>query len=157
MDYTTIFNKSFRTELYMNFFNVTGDYEWLRWILSFFIGAFIGFLAWSSKNLIKAVTAKKFELIQEQMNKESAEYYLLGYFMYVLFNISVAVLGSLIVVYYEPTAAGSGIPEVKAYLNGTKVLKYKILLNKIYILLYKSKNKYFLLYKIFFKYKKAKK
>jgi hypothetical protein len=36
-------------------------------------------------------------------------------------NIAFAVVGSVLAVYFEPTAAGSGIPEAKAFLNGTMV------------------------------------
>jgi H+/Cl- antiporter ClcA len=45
----------------------------------------------------------------------------LGFVVYFFINLALATAGSLLAVYYEPTAAGSGIPEVKAYLNGTKI------------------------------------
>eukprot|EP00026_Physarum_polycephalum_P002045 Phypoly_transcript_02049.p1 GENE.Phypoly_transcript_02049~~Phypoly_transcript_02049.p1 ORF type:complete len:942 (+),score=158.82 Phypoly_transcript_02049:112-2937(+) len=120
LDYTTIYNKSYRTELYQRFFDVTGDYEWLRWILSFFIAVLIGFIAWISKAAITNLTEGKFWVV-EQANEYSL---VLGFFVYFLSNIAIAALGSIIAVYYEPTSAGSGIPEVKAYLNGTKVPRF---------------------------------
>lgn len=43
------------------------------------------------------------------------------YFEMVLFNMILAVLSSAMCVYYGPKAIGSGIPEVKAYLNGVRV------------------------------------
>lgn len=117
MDYTTIYNKSYRTELYQRFFDVTGDYEWLRWIISFFIAVIIGFIAWISKTAITNLTDGKFYVV-EQANEVSLA---LGFSAYFIANVVFASLGSVVAVYYEPTAAGSGIPEVKAYLNGTKV------------------------------------
>lgn len=120
LDYTTIYNKSYRTELYQRFFDVSGDKEWLRWVLSFIIAVIIGFIAWISKVAITYLTEGKFLLV-EKANEISL---VLGFFVYFLANITFAALGSIIAVYYEPTAAGSGIPEVKAYLNGTKVPRF---------------------------------
>lgn len=120
LDYTTIYNKSYRTELYQNFFQVTGDYEWLRWIMSFLIAALIGIIAWIAKVGINGINEAKFKYVDK-----ANEYNLgLGFFIYLVINLALATLGSIIAVYYEPTAAGSGIPEVKAYLNGTKVPRF---------------------------------
>lgn len=47
----------------------------------------------------------------------------LPYIYYVLTNIFPVVLGSMLVTYVEPVAAGSGIPLVKCYLNGIKIPK----------------------------------
>ena len=121
LDYTTIYNKSYRTELYMNFFNVRGSYEWIRWILSFIIAVAIGFIAWAAKAIIKVIVEFKFEAVGGQMERGEVWYYVLAYVIFASSNVALTVAGSLIAVYFEPTAAGSGIPEVKAYLNGTKV------------------------------------
>lgn len=45
------------------------------------------------------------------------------YIYYVLTNIFPVILGSMLVTYVEPVAAGSGIPLVKCYLNGIKIPK----------------------------------
>lgn len=120
MDYTTIYNKSYRTELYQKFFDVTGDYEWLRWIISLFIGAFIGLIAWVAKVAINGVTEAKFTYVEKAIDISLG----LGFCVFFFSNIALASLAALIAVYWEPTAAGSGIPEVKAYLNGTKVPRF---------------------------------
>lgn len=44
-------------------------------------------------------------------------------------------IGSLLVTYVEPVAAGSGIPQVKCYLNGVKiprVVRIKTLVVKVF-------------------------
>lgn len=46
-----------------------------------------------------------------------------GFFLFFFGNLLLSVSGSILVVYWEPAAAGSGIPEVKSYLNGTRVPK----------------------------------
>lgn len=38
-----------------------------------------------------------------------------------LFNVVPVMIGSILVAYVEPIAAGSGIPQVKCYLNGVHV------------------------------------
>lgn len=41
--------------------------------------------------------------------------------MWILYNIVPVFIGSLLVTYGEPIASGSGIPQVKCYLNGVKI------------------------------------
>lgn len=43
------------------------------------------------------------------------------YFFWVLYNVIPVLIGSALVAYVEPIAAGSGIPQVKCYLNGVKI------------------------------------
>lgn len=43
------------------------------------------------------------------------------YGLWVLYNVVPVLIGSLLVAYGEPIAAGSGIPQVKCYLNGVKI------------------------------------
>ncbi len=45
------------------------------------------------------------------------------YIFYTLMNVIPVIMGSILVTYVEPVAAGSGIPLVKCYLNGIKVPK----------------------------------
>lgn len=41
--------------------------------------------------------------------------------MWVVYNVVPVFIGAMLVTYVEPVAAGSGIPQVKCYLNGVKV------------------------------------
>lgn len=45
----------------------------------------------------------------------------LPYAMWLALNMIPVLIGSILVAYVEPVAAGSGIPQVKCYLNGIKV------------------------------------
>lgn len=45
----------------------------------------------------------------------------LPYVMWLLLNIVPVLIGAILVSYIEPVAAGSGIPQVKCYLNGVKI------------------------------------
>lgn len=54
--------------------------------------------------------------------------------MWIIFNIVPALVGAFLVTYVEPVAGGSGIPQVKCYLNGIKiprVVRIKTLFVKI--------------------------
>lgn len=51
-----------------------------------------------------------------------------------IFNMLPVLIGAVLVTYVEPVAAGSGIPQVKCYLNGVKVprvVRIKTLVVKI--------------------------
>lgn len=43
------------------------------------------------------------------------------YIIWLVINLFVVLIGAILVAYVEPVAAGSGIPQVKCYLNGVKV------------------------------------
>ncbi|WAR12442.1 CLCN7-like protein, partial [Mya arenaria] len=55
----------------------------------------------------------------ERCSKESCLYQ--PFFIWIGINLSVTCLGSALVVYLQPKAAGSGIPLIKSYLNGVKI------------------------------------
>ena len=49
--------------------------------------------------------------------------YVAGFLIYILFNLLLVFSSVYIVTQFAPAAAGSGIPEIKGYLNG-KLLSY---------------------------------
>lgn len=54
--------------------------------------------------------------------------------LWISLNLAPVFIGSVLVSYVEPVAAGSGIPQIKCYLNGVKVprvVRIKTLLVKI--------------------------
>ena len=56
------------------------------------------------------------------------------YVMWTILNMAPVFIGAVLVTYIEPVAAGSGIPQVKCYLNGIKVprvVRIKTLVVKI--------------------------
>ena len=60
--------------------------------------------------------------------------FLTGFLRYAIVNLILALISALLVVFFSPEAAGSGIPDVKAWLNGTHVpnlLKMKTFLVKL--------------------------
>jgi chloride channel 7 len=49
-------------------------------------------------------------------------HFFLGLIVYIAFNAALVFSSAFIVTQFAPAAAGSGIPEIKAYLNGTSHL-----------------------------------
>lgn len=43
------------------------------------------------------------------------------YFFWLLVSVIPVVIGATLVTYLEPITAGSGVPQVKCYLNGVKI------------------------------------
>ncbi|EFA81710.1 chloride channel protein [Heterostelium album PN500] len=130
LDYMTIYNKAYRNEMYKNFNKLGSSNEWQRWIISTVMGIFIGVIAYLGHIGISNLTFYKFEFVKYLLTLD----YWLAFLAFFTCNTVLAIISSLLAVYYEPTAAGSGIPEVKGYLNGTKiphVLKFKTLWTKL--------------------------
>jgi len=58
----------------------------------------------------------------------------MAFLVYAGFNVMLVMVAALLCVYIGPSAAGSGIPEVKAYLNGVDTLNifsFKTLIVKV--------------------------
>lgn len=53
--------------------------------------------------------------------------YFAGFLAFILFNLGLVLSSVFIVTKFAPAAAGSGIPEIKGYLNGKQDLYSKLL------------------------------
>ncbi|RCV41365.1 hypothetical protein SETIT_9G129800v2 [Setaria italica] len=61
--------------------------------------------------------------------------YFVGFFVYTVFNLALVFSSVYIVTNFAPAAAGSGIPEIKGYLNGVDthgILLFRTLVGKIF-------------------------
>ena len=122
-----------------------------RWIYLVLIGGLTGLIAyWMTFCVGRLVTVKwdhTWELLQSGKTVESYLYYiswttvcmvlaglLVSKRYYSLFITSTFYTDSLLQVLWAPESAGSGIPQVKAYLNGNQVpgiLRFKTLVAKV--------------------------
>lgn len=62
----------------------------------------------------------KLKILQQSISQDEGNY-VYGYLWLLLYALSTCFVGSVLVTYCEPSSGGSGIPEVKAYLNGISV------------------------------------
>ncbi len=94
----------------------------MRWILTFIIGFFCGFIALCVTFGTKVLTNFKFSTFQYLIELEKQQFYPKGiaFLFLLLCNLAFASIGSW-TVYLEPLVAGSGIPEIKCYLNGLNI------------------------------------
>ncbi|CAH0719483.1 unnamed protein product, partial [Brenthis ino] len=93
-----------------------------RWLIVLLIGVITALIAFTID-----ICIEEFSNIKYKQLKKSVDRYVvldklyIPYLLWVLSNISIVFIGSVLVAFVEPVAAGSGIPQVKCYLNGVKV------------------------------------
>ncbi len=106
--------------------------DWIaRWFVFGLIGAITGMLAAAVAFAVEAIQEFKYGTALEILNQNGAGP-AFGFFIGV--SCAFALVAVLLVVCIEPVAAGSGIPQLKAYLNGTaymRLLQFKTLLVKL--------------------------
>eukprot|EP00803_Ostreobium_quekettii_P009051 evm.model.scf_1646.2 EVM.evm.TU.scf_1646.2 scf_1646:9021-11405(-) len=90
----------------------------LKWTLCLLVGAITAILAFSVNFSVENLAGAKFWLVLRWMQNGATFW---SYVAYLFINCSLVAFSSAVVVYYGPAAAGSGIPDVKAFLNGVEV------------------------------------
>ncbi|KAG6600708.1 chloride channel protein CLC-c-like [Cucurbita moschata] len=91
------------------------QYVILKWALCLLIGLVTGLVGFFNNIAVENIAGRKLLLTNNLMLQEK---YYLAFAVYVGSNIVLAFSAAALCAYIAPAAAGSGIPEVKAYLNG---------------------------------------
>ncbi|XP_072012538.1 H(+)/Cl(-) exchange transporter 6 [Engystomops pustulosus] len=96
-------------------------YEVVRWIMVFAIGVCTGLVGLFVDYFVRLFSQFKFRVVQGSV-EDCTDRGCLALSMLELlgFNLTFAFIATLFVL-IQPVAAGSGIPEIKCYLNGVKV------------------------------------
>lgn len=136
LDYDLIENVLFLEHQHKSKFNQFINRDLQRWLAIFLIAfatALSGFFASFSVNVLTRI---KFSQIIDVSNStcpqnldsdqplstsQLVSCMLPSYMTWILWNIIPSILGSILVTYVAPVAAGSGIPVVKCYLNGVRI------------------------------------
>ncbi|XP_029580338.1 chloride transport protein 6 [Salmo trutta] len=96
-------------------------YEAVRWMLVFAIGVSVGLVGVFVDFFVRLFTQLKFNLVGKSVEECSEKGCLaLSLLELLAFNMMFIFIASVLVL-IEPVAAGSGIPEIKSYLNGVKI------------------------------------
>ncbi|KMS94110.1 hypothetical protein BVRB_024700, partial [Beta vulgaris subsp. vulgaris] len=90
-----------------------------RWILTFLVAVCVAVIAFLIELGIKFFEHLKFGLVQVCLESPDKVYN--GVLIYAGISVVLVTISALAVTYYEPVAAGSGIPEIKCILNGVKI------------------------------------
>ncbi|CAD5173263.1 unnamed protein product, partial [Musa acuminata subsp. malaccensis] len=131
LDYEVIENYAYREaqaqrgKLWVSYYVV------LKWLFSLIIGIGTGlaavFINLAVENFSGWKYAATFSIIQHS--------YFVGFLVYILFNLGLVFSSVYIVTKFAPAAAGSGIPEIKGYLNGVDtpgILLFRTLIGKVF-------------------------
>ncbi|KAL6554543.1 hypothetical protein OROHE_007566 [Orobanche hederae] len=107
------------------------QYIFLKWILCFLVGLILSLLGFFNNLAIENIAGMKFVITSNMM---LARKFAVAFTVFASSNLGLTLLASLITAFIAPEAAGSGIPEVKAYLNGVDapaIFSFRTLLVKI--------------------------
>ncbi|KAG5883579.1 hypothetical protein JTB14_016719 [Gonioctena quinquepunctata] len=93
-----------------------------RWFVFLLIGMITALIACIIDISIEELSTIKYAALSKSVDKYVIEGKLyIPYLLWVLYNVVPVLIGSILVAYGEPIASGSGIPQVKCYLNGVKI------------------------------------
>ncbi|KAL8208753.1 hypothetical protein R6Q57_008165 [Mikania cordata] len=122
-----VFNQDWRSRSKFQIF----QYLSLKWILCLVIGIAVSLVGFFNNLAIENIAGEKFVITSNMM---LANRYLAAFLIFAAANLGLTVFACLITTLIAPEAAGSGIPEIKAYLNGVDapaIFSFRTLLVKI--------------------------
>jgi H+/Cl- antiporter ClcA len=93
-----------------------------RWGLSIVIGLLIALTGKTITEGIELLSGFRNRKLQELFDSSEPGTHAFSFF--VLYNGTLVLIGTLMTVFIEPSAAAGGIPEIKAYLNGSHVKNF---------------------------------
>ena len=108
----------------------------MRWILTILVGIATGTVASFINFGVKRLNKLKYELTMTHVHNalenpdNLVDHFLKPCLVFLALNVSYVLVATLLVSFVEPVARGSGIPEVKCYLNGVsvpRVVRFKTL------------------------------
>ncbi|KAI9121582.1 hypothetical protein K1719_008615 [Acacia pycnantha] len=91
------------------------QYIFCKWSLAFLVGLLTGLIATLINLAIENIAGYKILAVVGFIEEDR---YLAGFLYFTGINFILTFVASLLCVCFAPTAAGPGIPEIKAYLNG---------------------------------------
>ncbi|XP_014838137.1 PREDICTED: H(+)/Cl(-) exchange transporter 7 isoform X2 [Poecilia mexicana] len=122
LDYDNIENQLFLEEERRMSFMAFRCLEISRWVICGLIGFLTGLIACFIDIAVEQLAGLKYKLIKENIVKfTEAGGLSISLLLWVALNSFCVMWGSIIVAFIEPIAAGSGIPQIKCFLNGVKV------------------------------------
>ncbi|XP_075510752.1 chloride channel protein CLC-b [Primulina tabacum] len=91
------------------------QYIFFKWLLAFFVGLLTGLIASLINLAVENIAGYKLLAVVKYIDQER---YLMGFIYLAGANLFLTLVAAVLCVCFAPTAAGPGIPEIKAYLNG---------------------------------------
>ncbi|KAI4344196.1 hypothetical protein L6164_011447 [Bauhinia variegata] len=91
------------------------QYMFVKWLLCFLIGLIVGLVGFFNNLAVENVAGMKFVITSNMMFERR---FYLAFLVFFSSNLVLSLFAATITAFIAPAATGSGIPEVKAYLNG---------------------------------------
>lgn len=91
------------------------QYIFMKWTLCFLVGIIVSLLGFFNNLAVENIAGVKFVITSNMM---LARRFWVAFAVFSVYNFVLTLIASTVTAYIAPAAAGSGIPEVKAYLNG---------------------------------------
>ncbi|XP_078688574.1 chloride channel protein C-like isoform X1 [Branchiostoma floridae x Branchiostoma belcheri] len=92
--------------------------DWDRWVMMGLIGFSVGFLGFLLHQIIEIISEYKWEKAEDFIRDGDIA---VAYIWVLGISLLLVIVGSVLVVYFRPSAGGSGMPELIGFLNGTVV------------------------------------
>nr|XP_057906129.1 H(+)/Cl(-) exchange transporter 7 [Doryrhamphus excisus] len=106
-----------------------------RWVVCGLIGFLTGLIACFIDIVVEQLAGIKYQVVKENIERFTEVGGLsISLILWAVLNSTFVMMGAIIVAFFEPIAAGSGIPQIKCYLNGVKiprVVRLKTLVVKV--------------------------
>ncbi|KAJ9671249.1 hypothetical protein PVL29_027302 [Vitis rotundifolia] len=115
LDYEIVENELFKQDWRSRKKAQIFQYVVLKWALALLIGLGTGLVGFFNNIAVENIAGFKLLLTSDFMSKKK---YFKAFAAYAGCNIGLAAAAAALCAFIAPAAAGSGIPEVKAYLNG---------------------------------------
>ncbi|EXC17565.1 Chloride channel protein CLC-d [Morus notabilis] len=131
LDYEVIENHAYWEEQAQRGKLYVGYCVMVKWLFALLIGIGTGLAAVFINLSVENFAGWKFELTFSIIQKS----YVAGCLVYILINLALVYSSVSIITQFAPAAAGSGIPEIKSYLNGVDIhgiLLFRTLIGKIF-------------------------
>ncbi|XP_043806511.1 putative chloride channel-like protein CLC-g isoform X2 [Manihot esculenta] len=105
------FKQDWRTSRKIQIF----QYVFMKWSLCFLVGIIVSLIGFFNNLAVENIAGVKFVVTSNMMLLHR---YGMAFLVFSVSNLVLTLFASIITAFVAPAAAGSGIPEVKAYLNG---------------------------------------
>lgn len=131
LDYEVIENYAYRQEQARRGKLYVWYYVGVKWFFALLIGIGTGLAAVVINISVENFAGWKYSLTFRIIQTS----YVAGFFLYTLINLALVFSSVYIITQFAPAAAGSGIPEIKGYLNGIDtrgILLFRTLIGKIF-------------------------
>ncbi|KAK0572376.1 hypothetical protein LWI29_030702 [Acer saccharum] len=131
LDYEIAENDFFKQDWRTRGKNQIFQYIFMKWSLCFLIGLIVGLIGFFNNLAVENISGIKFVITSNMMLYRK---FGMAFTVFSVSNFVLTLFAAIITAYIAPTAAGSGIPEVKAYLNGVDapgILSFRTLIVKI--------------------------